>query len=100
MLLSPSNILFKFKCYTSIKIERIDQIDDISLFNQSNQQLKHPRLSSPSGRYSLRISSFYPKIHIKLRTFSNPVPTTDSCRISKNSMVRNCDPEVSNIIHL
>jgi hypothetical protein len=58
LLICPSKILFHFKCYTSIKIEAC------------NQQ----KSSSQCSRYSLNISTWYPKIHgIHSRTLSSPV---------------------------
>jgi hypothetical protein len=72
ILLTSSKILFKFKCYTSIQIERIDQID-----NELNQQTEHHRQGSQSGRYSLKLYSFYPKLHINLQRLSVPVKLTN-----------------------
>jgi len=65
ILLFPSKILFKFKCYTSIQTETIDRIDDVSLVNQ---QPDHNIQHSGHGRYSLKLPLFYPKIHFNLRS--------------------------------
>jgi hypothetical protein len=67
LLLCPSNILFRFKCYTSIRIETFNQFDELLVINQQ------PKPSSQPHRYSLEISRWYPKIRMNSRTLSNPV---------------------------
>ncbi|CAF2968698.1 unnamed protein product, partial [Rotaria sp. Silwood2] len=74
ILLFPSKILFKFKCYTTVKIESINQLNSVFLISHKKQDEKHLN----RDRYSLKLSSFYPKIHIKFRSLSNPLVTTNN----------------------
>jgi len=78
ILLTSPKILFKFKCYTSIQIETIDEIDNNLLANELNQHTAHHRQASESGRYSLKLYLFYPKIHINLKRLSVPIKLTNN----------------------
>ena len=66
LLLCPSKILFRFKCYTSIRIGTFNQFDELLVDGQ-------PKSSSQTHRYSFEISTWYPKVRINPRTLSNPV---------------------------
>jgi hypothetical protein len=70
ILLFPSKILFKFKCYTSIKIESTDQIDDFSLVDQLNQQEGLGTQRAKHNRYSLGLPALHPKYRRQLRALS------------------------------
>ena len=80
LLLCPSNILFKFKCYTSIHIDR-------STLLLSNEQQK-----SLIETTTFQIPIFYPKIHRKFRTQAsrNSVGNNESSLIvDGNSAIAN-----------
>lgn len=78
ILLIPKKFLFKLKCYTSIHIDRFDQIDGNLLIHQQQKQTDQRR------RYSLTLSIFHPKIHINLRRLTNPVISTNNCHLVNN----------------
>ncbi|UJR08409.1 hypothetical protein I4U23_012679 [Adineta vaga] len=61
LLLCPSKLLFKFKCYTSIHIDRTDSVS-------SNEHKKSFIDHSSTTQYSFKISLFYPKLHRKFQT--------------------------------
>lgn len=79
LLICPSKILFRFKCYTSI---RIDPFDDILAMTQEQQ--KQPimkKLSIERSQYrqsSLNLPTTHQKIRVNSRTLSQPIlPTND-----------------------
>jgi hypothetical protein len=77
IILFPSKILFKFKCYTSITLDSLDGIDSV------NQQDPHLR-QRLQGRYSLNLHAFYPKYRRQLRTLSTPTIITQNCQNISN----------------
>ncbi|CAF5095907.1 unnamed protein product, partial [Rotaria sp. Silwood1] len=79
ILLFPSKILFKYKCYTTVKIESINQLNNVFLINNKKHEEKNLK-NLNHERYSLKLSSIYPKIHIKFRSLSNPLVTTNNIR--------------------
>jgi hypothetical protein len=95
ILLCPSKILFKFKCYTSLHIEKIDHIDDILSVNRFTQQQKHNTPRSKHIRYSLRLSALHPKVHNNLRTLSSPA----IAGIDHQSMTIDQNQNISNATH-
>lgn len=66
ILLLPSKILFKCKCFTAIHVDRADILE-------SDNRKKGRGESVESTPYVLRIPLFYPKIHRKIRTRSCPM---------------------------
>ena len=73
LLVLRPRVLFRLKCYTSIQMPT-----DVQL--ESHLLLPYP------VRYSLHVSSFYPRLQLKLRTLSQPtladeVQTTDLTRV-------------------
>jgi hypothetical protein len=83
ILLIPSKILFKFKCYTSIHIDHKDE--DLLDNQQKSMQC------SRRDRYSLRLSLFHPKIHFDLPRLSTPIlsNTRHSIDIHQNQDISN-----------
>ncbi|CAF3295424.1 unnamed protein product [Rotaria socialis] len=91
IIFSPSKFLFKFKCYTTIKIENINQLQNILLIK--NQQDKYGQ-RAPHERYSLRFTTLYPKVHAKFRSLSHPAITIDnrhSVLIGQNEIISKDD---------
>lgn len=71
ILIFPSKILFRFHCYTSIRIQSLDEIDAI------DQVPRPKKLSIERSQHrqssSLKLMSYYPKIPLNSRSFSNPI---------------------------
>ena len=97
ILFAPSKIVFKFKCYTSIRIEassRVDGTDDeddaLFLSGSLEQQDMYYLAREHHDRYSLRLSSLYPLLHMQLRTMTKPGRAMSNQPSSKGSMNMQC----------
>ena len=75
LLICPSNILFRFRCYTSIRIE---SFEDIIIIEQEREQARQPvtkKLSIERSQYrqsSLNFSASHPKVRVRSQTISHP----------------------------
>ena len=84
ILLLPAKALFRLKCYTSIQMPTDVQMESNLLLTlpSTRSPRLYPLLRSHQAQYSLRMSSFYPRFHLHLRTVSQPILTNNDEPIS------------------
>ena len=92
MLFLPSKLLFRFKCYTSIRL--VPHPLNIPL------TVKHPLSRMNESRSSLQVASMQPKVFCRPRILSTPIVNSHTVSSFDGSTLPDIAEDISTVTHL